>query len=78
MSSSETDLVRPRYDRRLFLLGAFAALLGAACVRTRAPSIPVESKAPAFSLLDATGKRVSLADLTQRGPALVVFYRGHW
>ena len=64
--------------RRLFLLGALGALLAVGCVRTRAPSVPVESKAPAFSLSDATGKMVSLGDLTQKGPGVIVFYRGHW
>jgi peroxiredoxin len=31
-----------------------------------------------FTLLDATGKPVSLSDLLADGPAVVVFYRGGW
>jgi peroxiredoxin len=31
-----------------------------------------------FSLLDAAGKPVSLDDILQNGPAVIVFYRGGW
>lgn len=35
-------------------------------------------KAPLFSLPDASGKPVALADLLKQGPTVVVFYRGGW
>jgi len=35
-------------------------------------------RAPDFSLPDQTGRTVSLSTVLQRGPALVVFYRGEW
>lgn len=35
-------------------------------------------RAPDFSLPDAKGNTVSLADVRAGGPALLVFYRGHW
>ncbi|MGE0479618.1 MAG: hypothetical protein AB7Q17_04005 [Phycisphaerae bacterium] len=34
--------------------------------------------APNFTLLDHNQRPVELAPLLQRGPALLVFYRGHW
>jgi peroxiredoxin len=34
--------------------------------------------APDFSLKDQTGRTVTLASLTQNGPAVLVFYRGYW
>ncbi len=35
-------------------------------------------KAPVFTLNDANGKPVNLADLLARGPVVVTFYRGVW
>ena len=34
--------------------------------------------APQFTLNDTAGQPVSLSSLTAQGPALLVFYRGHW
>ena len=36
------------------------------------------AKAPEFALPDAQGNTVSLQSLLSTGPAVVVFYRGHW
>jgi hypothetical protein len=38
----------------------------------------VGAQAPDFSLPDATGELVRLADLLARGPVVVTFYRGTW
>jgi len=38
----------------------------------------VGQKAPDFSLPDQNGDTVSLHSVLQRGPAVVVFYRGEW
>ena len=38
----------------------------------------VGAKAPDFTLKDATGKQVALADLRARGPVVIAFYRGKW
>lgn len=35
-------------------------------------------KAPDFELVAHTGERYRLSDALQRGPAIVIFYRGHW
>ncbi len=40
--------------------------------------IPVDSKAPAFSLPDQSGQTVSLEGLLKKGSVMIVFYRGHW
>jgi len=52
--------------------------LGASCVSVRAEGPPPAAAAPAFSLTDHRGQQVSLAQLTDHGPAVLVFYRGHW
>jgi hypothetical protein len=62
----------------LALLAMGGALLAACGITPRAPGPPVLGTAPEFSLKDERGRVVTLADLTQRGPALIVFYRGYW
>ncbi|MRG96969.1 redoxin domain-containing protein [Polyangium spumosum] len=65
--------------RRLFLVGAALLALAAGCnLKTRGPALAAATPAPSFLLPAHTGEAVSLADLTQKGPAVVVFYRGHW
>lgn len=36
------------------------------------------SKAPEFTLPDATGRNISLSDTLRQGPVILVFYRGGW
>jgi hypothetical protein len=38
----------------------------------------VGQHAPDFAIPNQAGQSVALADLHKNGPALVVFYRGHW
>lgn len=38
----------------------------------------VGQKAPDFTLPNATGQQVRLADLVARGPVVLSFYRGRW
>jgi hypothetical protein len=38
----------------------------------------IGDQAPDFTLPDATGEMVKLADLLARGPVVVTFYRGTW
>jgi hypothetical protein len=67
--------------RRAFVLGAASGLLSAGCglwPKPRTTPLTSEVMAPAFTLPDAHGQLVSLADLTRRGPAMIVFYRGFW
>jgi hypothetical protein len=40
--------------------------------------VPVGRPAPAFTLPDAEGRPVALADLVARGPVVLSFYRGRW
>ena len=35
-------------------------------------------RAPAFTLPNASGREVSLAELVARGPVVLSFYRGRW
>jgi hypothetical protein len=72
----------PSRSRRALVMGAPLALLALGCgalfPRPRGPVLPPSAQAPSFTLPDQTGAPVSLADLTRRGPAVLVFYRGHW
>lgn len=43
-----------------------------------APGLAVGDRAPGFTLEDAVGNRVVLADLLAEGPVVVTFYRGEW
>jgi peroxiredoxin len=42
------------------------------------PGIKVGEKAPDFTLTNAFGKQVSLTSALQKGPVVLVFYRGSW
>lgn len=58
-------------------------LLGpAACgfwfLETRSAPTAIERQAPRFTLPNSAGEPVSLERLLERGPVVVVFYRGHW
>jgi peroxiredoxin len=43
-----------------------------------APGLAVGDTAPTFTLSDAVGNQVALADLLAEGPVVVTFYRGEW
>ena len=51
-------------------------------VAARVPAAPtalqVGERAPDFTLADATGRPVSLADYRGKKPVVIVFYRGYW
>jgi hypothetical protein len=75
--------------RRWFTVTALAVsvlLLGFATffnfVATRVPHAPsalvVGQPAPNFTLVDAAGREVRLADYRGRKPVVLVFYRGYW
>jgi len=61
-------------------VAASAAVAMFACGRLvpRAPGPGLQAVAPQFQLLDQSGNSVALSELTAAGPAVVVFYRGHW
>ncbi|MBK8235858.1 MAG: redoxin domain-containing protein [Deltaproteobacteria bacterium] len=60
--------------RRLWLVATLCML---AC-RLRADAEQPREVAPEFTLPDADGNPVSLAQLRSRGPVVLVFYRGWW
>jgi peroxiredoxin len=43
-----------------------------------APGLAVGDLAPGFSLNDAVGNQVVLAELLTKGPVVITFYRGEW
>jgi len=42
------------------------------------PGLKIGDKAPLFSLPNAFGKKISLANYLKKGPVILVFYRGAW
>lgn len=62
-------------------LSLVTALVGASVgcrLHTEAPPVMVQARAPDFGLPAPDGRTVTLAELVAHGPAIVVFYRGHW
>ena len=57
-------------------LGLLAGCLGR--LETRATPLGTEHFAPSFSLSSHTGEQVAMSELVSTGPAVIVFYRGHW
>lgn len=62
------------------LVAAFLACPSCIFKHLYTTSAPLEEKAaaPDFSLPDQTGKEVTLDSLLDKGPAVLVFYRGYW
>ena len=71
-----------RHKKAVIASFLLATVLGwVACnwnLKTRTPPPALKATAPAFSLPDHTGTTVTLASLLEKGPAVVVFYRGYW
>lgn len=68
-------------QRRAFVVALGAVALALACTRklsVRGPGAIGNGIAPEFVLRDHRGATVSLAELLASGPAILVFYRGHW
>lgn len=52
--------------------------VGPACrIRSSSTPLDVDQRAPDFTLPNHTGQQVSLSSLTEAGPAVLVFNRGH-
>ena len=60
------------------LVGAAVALEVGCTLETRGPAVAEQARAPDFSLPSHLGNTVGLAELVRNGPAVVIFYRGHW
>jgi hypothetical protein len=62
---------------RRLLLGLLASSV-ACLLHTQTPARATSQPAPAFALPDQDGAIVTLDSLLARGPAVILFYRGHW
>ena len=60
------------------VLGAAVTSCGYWYLETRSAPAATEQQAPDFTLPNQDGTPVSLGSLLEQGPAIVVFYRGHW
>ena len=61
----------------LFTMGSYVNFVMAR-IPPGPPVLKVGEPAPDFTLADATGRPVSLADYRDKKPVLLVFYRGYW
>jgi len=67
--------------RRRAFVALGAAAIALACTHklsVRGPGVVSKGSAPEFVLRDHRGVSVSLGGLLAHGPAVLVFYRGHW
>jgi len=77
-------LRRRWYTWAVLVLSVMLVLGGAAFnfVLARIPAVQttlrVGERAPEFTLPDATGRPVALADYRGKKPVVIVFYRGYW
>jgi len=60
----------------LLLLGGTAGC--GLFVKTREAPVSLKTRAPDFSLSDQHGQGHTLAGFLDKGPVVIVFYRGHW
>ena len=60
------------------MLSICLILLGGCAVSLRDPGRAPRDLAPDFELSDQRGQRQILSGLTDKGPVVLVFYRGHW
>jgi hypothetical protein len=61
----------------LLVAGAWFNFVGAR-VPTTPTALRVGERAPDFTLTDASGRAMSLADFRGQKPVVLVFYRGYW
>lgn len=64
--------------KQVFLVLAVCILSLGAKSQDAPKGLPVNDKAPVFVAKDQNGKNVSLENLLQKGPVVLVFYRGQW
>lgn len=62
----------------VFLLGGATFNFGLARIPATPSNLHVGSRPPDFTLPDAGGRPVSLADYRGKKPVVLVFYRGYW
>ena len=46
--------------------------------RSAPQALAIGQRVPAFTLARVGGGTISLAELVKQGPAVLIFYRGHW
>jgi hypothetical protein len=63
----------------LCVFGVFGFFHATACgpIRSTTTPLDVADQAPPFSLSNQAGQQVTLDELSDRGPAVLVFNRGH-
>jgi cytochrome oxidase Cu insertion factor (SCO1/SenC/PrrC family) len=64
--------------RRVLVAVVALAFAGGCRLQPQGSPKTVAERAPAFALPDHNGNQVELANLRERGPVVIVFYRGHW
>lgn len=58
---------------------ALVAVTASGCrLQTEHAPVPAQARAPELSLPAHDGRTVTLDELLAHGPAVLVFYRGHW
>ncbi len=76
LTSFKTGFIGRAPAARVAMMEAATAQLKSTGIESSA--LKVGDRAPGLSLPDAKGKQVSLNQLLEQGPVVVVFYRGGW
>ena len=78
-SKRTTVALMPAVSCVFCALCVLCLLCGAGCGPIRSTTTPLEvaAQAPPFTLPNQAGQQVALDELTDRGPAVLVFNRGH-
>jgi len=65
--------------RNVLLIGGFlGCLLSAAAAQPEIPGLPAGTQAPDFESVAITGEPLVLSDVYEKGPVVLIFYRGGW
>lgn len=68
-----------RLEARALVSAALVAVTASGCrLQTEHAPVPAQARAPELSLPAHDGRTVTLDELLAHGPAVLVFYRGHW
>ena len=64
--------------KQILFLSFFAFSIIQCVAQSNPQGLPLNAVAPDFTAKDQDGKVVNLHQLTEKGPVVVVFYRGNW
>ena len=62
----------------LLLIGGAIGWVACGSLELRKDAVTLKNQAPDFNGSTHLGEEIALSGLLERGPVILVFYRGHW